>query len=1115
MAERNTITSLQQLIRIDQSTVRSIRLEDDFRQVEALPNYVLTAQGLATLERVFTGLTNQGTKAWTLTGPYGSGKSFFGLFLGRLLNGASSSRRTLATIHPALAENIGAWSDSTSGLLTIPITGSRASLQTCLARGFEKVLQRLEAPFSTLLLQDLRAVKDGDSRLLLGWLGHFLEEIRTSKAGYIGALVIFDELGKALEYTGAHPQESDIYLLQELAEFANRSGGTPFAFIGILHQAFEQYASLLDTTTQREWAKVQGRFEDIPFQEPPIQQMRLLAHAIESVDLPLAITKQIAAACQLADATGWRPAMLSPDEVANLSQSVYPLHPTTFVALPYFFRRLGQNERSIFTYVTSQEPFGFQEFLAQNELGAFIRLPDLFDYLSANYQGRIYASGRARPLAEALERLANTPELSVTETALLKTIGLLNWLSEISPLQATEERILSALSDGPQTEAELRAGLKALQKRSLIVYRRFNETYVIWQGSDVDIEERLQMAYAAQGGTFSLAEILQAYLPPRPLIARRHSYQTGTLRYFDVHYADAYNRDKVSLAPQEPASGVVLLCLPTTLAEIEQFAQWAYTLSEHRNLVIGIAGRAIRLRELAQELRGLHWVRENTPELRDDPVARRELRSRLAAIESLIRSELDEALSLHQLTALASCQWIQEGQDVSSRARRGLSSLLSEICDSLYLASPRIWNELLNRRELTSQGAAARRTLIEGILTRAEQPWLGIQGFPPERSMYESLLRRGEMHRFDGERWYIAAPPANELHLQPAWQAIYDFVFASVPEPRPLPLLYNLLTAPPFGMTQGVIPVLLAAFYKVYENEVTLYKEGTLLTAPGVADWEVLLRRPELFSMAGCRVAGLRAAVLERMARSLRVPPYVIAVTRTVIGRLKALPEYAWRTRRLPEVALNLRRAVETTRSPEHFLFVEVPEALDLPAFTEGEFDQARFDTFFERLNAALDALNNALPQLLSWARDVWLTACGLPAGEEGWENFRRQAEQLAPRVTQPALLPLLKRAADAADSRAALESVLALIANRPARMWTDADADRFAAQAQHMGRLWQEQANDEQLVTPVMPNETRQRAEVISSEVEAFLSRFNEEPEIVALALRLVLKQRTRGAKL
>ncbi|HPD41381.1 MAG TPA: hypothetical protein PLD43_07460, partial [Anaerolineae bacterium] len=91
--------------------------------------------------------------------------------------------------------------------------------------------------------------------------------------------------------------------------------------------------------------------------------------------------------------TGWRPAMLSPDEVANLSQSVYPLHPTTFVALPYFFRRLGQNERSIFTYMTSQEPFGFQEFLAQNELGTFIRLPDLFDYLSANYQGRIYASG--------------------------------------------------------------------------------------------------------------------------------------------------------------------------------------------------------------------------------------------------------------------------------------------------------------------------------------------------------------------------------------------------------------------------------------------------------------------------------------------------------------------------------------------------------------------------------------------------------------------------------------------------------------------------------------------------------------------------------------------------
>jgi hypothetical protein len=552
----------------------------------------------------------------------------------------------------------------------------------------------------------------------------------------------------------------------------------------------------------------------------------------------------------------------------------------------------------------------------------------------------------------------------------------------------------------------------------------------------------------------------------------------------------------------------VLLCLPGTLAEVDQFIRWAQTdpLKNHLEIVIGVAGRAIRLKELVQELRGLHWVRENTPELRDDPVARREWRTRLAAIEHLIRMELDEAINLHQISALAGCQWFYQGKDVSSRAQRGLSALLSDICDSLYPASPRIWNELLNRRELTSQGAAARRTLVEGILTRAEQPILGIQKFPPERSMYETLLHLGEMHRADGEIWRIYPPADNDLNLIPAWRAIYDFIFGSLPEPRPVADLYTCLTAPPYGVTQGVVPVLLAVFYKVYENEMTFYKEGTLLVEPSMADWEVLLRRPELFSLAGCRVTGLRAAVVERMARGLHVPPQVMPVVRAVIGRLKALPEHAWRTRKLPEPALNLRRAVETARSPERFLFVELPEALNVPPFKRGKFNQAHYDAFFEKLNIALDALANATPRLLTWARDVWLAACSLPSDENGWETFRQKSLEIVGRVTHPNLLPLLKRAAEAADSRSALESVLAFIANRPLRTWTDSDGERFEAQAAYLGDLWRAETGGAAI--PSLSPKFQARSQQIAEDLRAYLQGREQDKSVLRAALLKLLDQ-------
>ena len=66
-----------------------------------------------------------------------------------------------------------------------------------------------------------------------------------------------------------------------LLKFATRSEQTPLLFLTILHQAFEQYANKFAKSQQEEWAKVQGRFEDIAFVEPTEQVLRLIGSAIE------------------------------------------------------------------------------------------------------------------------------------------------------------------------------------------------------------------------------------------------------------------------------------------------------------------------------------------------------------------------------------------------------------------------------------------------------------------------------------------------------------------------------------------------------------------------------------------------------------------------------------------------------------------------------------------------------------------------------------------------------------------------------------------------------------------------------------------------------------------
>jgi len=1114
---------IQAAVHIRQSGLRSINVERDLGNDSIADSYVLTAQARASLRRILNSFeSTTPSRSWTLTGPYGSGKSFFGLFMMNLMGKSQSAHvsvfKQLKSVDELLATSINTALNhgSTQGLLPVPIAGYRAPIQECIKHGLLQSLERLNGDGKIRpLLDELEGWSmQTESRAITRWLKRFLEIITQPEFGFMGMLLIFDEMGKPLEFAANHPEETDIYLLQELAEFANRSGTMPFVFVGILHQAFEQYAHLLDNKTQREWSKVQGRFDDIPFQEPANQQIRLLANAIEYSEPALLnnVDTSLQQAAQDAAQTGWCPPMMKSEEFAGLAIQTYPLHPTALAALPFVFRRLAQNERSIFAYLSSHEPSGFQEFIEQNSVGEFIRLSELFDYLAANFQGRLYATGRARAITETIERLGNLINLSKTEAALLKVIGMLNWLTEVSTLQSTETSILSALRSKTDTDELLRKSLANLQVRSLVVYRRFNKTYSIWQGSDVDIEERLQQAQHQLSGSFSLAEAVQKYMTPRPVAARRHSYQTGTLRYFEVRYIDSFSRGQVDLNPFSGTSGKVLLCLPINHTETEEFLRWAMDVSmcERENVVFGVAERTGRLTELLYELRCLHWVEENTPELRDDPVARRELRTRLTSIESFVQNTIDITLSPYRLSDATGCKWFHLGKEVSAKANQGLSHLLSEICDHLYVDSPILWNEIINRRQLSSQGASARRSLIEDMLTNASLEVLGIEGFPPERSMYDSILNASGLHQKNtAGDWAFSSLPENDpLNLRPVWDEIEKFIFTVTPEPRPVIELYHLLGEPPFGLTSGVLPVILCAFLIINQGETTLYNAGTLIPEPSVANWELLLARPELFQIAGCKVSGTRLAILERFARAYHVEPQAMPVVRSLIRGVKSLPEHTRSTKKLSSRTLAVRAALDQARSPEYLLFADLPAAVEIETFDQHRLVTEQVNIFFGRLNTALTELSNEMPRLLAWGRDQVLTACGLETGDEGWNTFRVLARDLAARSTHPSLLPLLKRASETADAQAALESVLAYIANRPPRAWTDADSDRFAAQAQVLGELFQTErrgfAADASLSA-----EQRHRSRRVADDLRQQMEQqYGAEPQILKAALQMLAQE-------
>lgn len=156
-----------------------------------------------------------------------------------------------------------------------------------------------------------------------------------------------------------------------------------------------------------------------------------------------------------------------------------------------------------------------------------------------------------------------------------------------------------------------------------------------------------------------------------------------------------------------------------------------------------------------------------------------------------------------------------------------------------YPSTPYIRNELINRRELSSAAAAARRNLMEAMIERGEQPDLGITGTPPEKSMYLSVLRQTGMHRKAADGWHFSAPLANAGEgIGRVWKAITGYFAESEREAQPIAALYERLAAPPYGMLAGPMPILLCAALLANDTRVALYEEGSFVTVHrGLARW--------------------------------------------------------------------------------------------------------------------------------------------------------------------------------------------------------------------------------------------------------------------------------------
>src|SRR5664280_310301 len=426
---------------------RSINVERDSGS-DAIEGYLPVGRAIDAIGRLASALNRNDVEvALSITGPYGAGKSSLAIIINALLGPQGDQARrsaetlleevapeTLATLRSARVR-LGA---NETGFIRASATADRepvaATVLRALIHGAERFIPpkgQIRTHKSVLArLYQMQIAFESQNRISPEPRSIRREVERLSTLAPV--LVLIDEFGKNLEAFADAPSEADLFLLQELAEWTRGADALPLALVTLQHMAFDEYATGTSGTQRREWSKIQGRFEDIPFVDSPAQTRALIAAAFGPTDRRLVPAIKSWAEVQARTLATLGSGDLLLDE--QLIESCWPLHPVALAILPDLCERYGQNERTLFSFLAGHEPKSVTTFLSEHawtkdqELPV-VRLDVLYDYFVDSAVTMAAISSAASRWVEIDSRIRDARGIDDAGRRVLKTVGLLNLIS--------------------------------------------------------------------------------------------------------------------------------------------------------------------------------------------------------------------------------------------------------------------------------------------------------------------------------------------------------------------------------------------------------------------------------------------------------------------------------------------------------------------------------------------------------------------------------------------------------------------------------------------------------------------------------------------------------------
>ena len=624
-----------------------------------------------------------------------------------------------------------------------------------------------------------------------------------------------------------------------------------------------------------------------------------------------------------------------------------------------------------------------------------------------------------------------------------KTIALVDLFKNRSGLSASLDFVNACFPK--ETKQNIQMILDDLQKWSIIIFKKYLDSYAVYAGSDFDIDQALNEYDVAEKVDFKK---LRTIAQLQPVLAKRHYHSTGSLCWFDTDIAPVSEAQKrvENFSPKSGAIGQFVLLIPTegeTAGQTDEVCRLSVESGDVWPSLLGVAQNSWYVENLAKELIALERIRVDRPELEGDAVARREVDARIAATSSVLEEELKKSFS--------AARWYRKGVEPHTVGHAGLSFQASMLAREVFPKAPCIHNELLNRIKPSSNAVAAQKALLRRMVTREGVERLGIEGFPAEGGLFESILNKTGLYRFNKESGkYKFLPPRKRdaSQLYPLWNVAEKFLSKNTQQVLSLQDLYEVWMAPKFGVRQGLLPILGVAFILANRNQIALYLDGVFRSSfdDYVVDCltqdaqRLQLRWMDLSEVSRKILSGMADLVTEIDDNGKNVDLEPIEVAKGLVAIIDGLPRWVLRTMKVSQNAKQVRDLFKQAHDPNKFLFD------DMPSLFNGEIeniDLSSADQIITKVQEGIIELKNAYPDMLKTLQKKMLLELNVGPDRESLSVLRARAENLKEITGNFRLEAFITRLSNFYGQLEEIEGIASLAANKPPRDWIDRDIDQ------------------------------------------------------------------------